>query len=71
MTVNLYTLYAAISTPIKSGYMLYSNGQEIWRKVFVVLFHDSTIAWFDKPKTRRAIGVVVLQVCHVFFKSTF
>ena len=58
----IYNTFSATSKPIRSGYMLFSDGRLKWKKVFVVLFQDSTFAWFDKPKKRRPIGFANLQV---------
>ncbi|KAH3854510.1 hypothetical protein DPMN_097053 [Dreissena polymorpha] len=52
------------SRPCKTGYMVYSDGSNKWKKVFVVLFQDSMIAWFESPKKKTPIAYTVLKdVC--------
>lgn len=59
----LIFVFIAKSKPCRSGYMLYSDGFTKWNKVFAILFEDSMLAWFKKPKERHPICHVTLKVC--------
>ena len=58
-----FSYFTAKSKPCKAGYLLYySDETNKWKKVFVILFEDSTLAWFTKPKQKQPLGHVMLQV---------
>lgn len=63
---NLAFIFAATSKPCKTGYLLYTDGFAKWKKVFVVLFEDSMMAWFQKPKQKTPICHVTLKVIDGF-----
>ena len=59
--------FAARAEPCQSGYLLYSDSGSRWKKVFVILFKDSTFAWFHRPRQRQPIHHVMLRVIIKFF----